>query len=127
MIPLLLSLAACGTPHPLSTFDRRDTADAAGFSFIVNWNAEQAEATRTGLYFSRNIAPVRAAAVQATEDVTGCRVSPNSLGGDLALVTMDLECRANQTPQPSPLTVCTGLAEPFDDTDNLLILEFECQ
>lgn len=125
LLTLPLLLAACGTPHPLANFTHKARAEAADFNFIINWNAERAEATRIGFYPSRNVTPVRRAAVEATRSVTGCDVPSDSIGGDIALVTMDLRCDGQPVRPPSPHT-CVGSAEPlYPDSDSLWI-DIEC-
>ncbi|WP_298429955.1 hypothetical protein [uncultured Jannaschia sp.] len=89
---LLLALAACNGAHPLDGLDRSGTASAGGHDFRVNWNLTTAQATRTNPTWRPEVAAVAAAAVQATEAATGCRVKPGSVTGDIALMNMGLDC-----------------------------------
>lgn len=90
---LLPLLAACNMAHPMDGLTRSGTASAGGHDFRVNWNLETAQATRTNRAFRPGFAAVAAAAMRATEEVTGCRVKPGSAVGDIALVNMALDCR----------------------------------
>ncbi|WP_222101684.1 hypothetical protein [Jannaschia seosinensis] len=96
MIPavlgLIVLLSACNAAHPLDGLRRSGTASAGGHSFRVNWNATDAQATRTNPAWRPGLAAVIAASVAATEEVTGCAVKPGSAIGDIALVNMSLDC-----------------------------------
>lgn len=92
VLPLLL-LAACNAAHPLDGLKRSGTASAGGHDFRVNWNLETAQATRTNRVWRPRLAEVVLAAMAATEEVTGCRVRPDTAVGDVALVNMSLDCR----------------------------------
>ncbi|SFI92192.1 hypothetical protein [Jannaschia pohangensis] len=87
-------LAACNSAHPLDGLNRSGTASAGGHYFRVNWNLETAQATRTNPTWRPGLTEVVLAAVAATEEVTGCRVKPGTAIGDIALVNMALDCRA---------------------------------
>lgn len=92
LILLSCALAGCNTAHPLDRLDRSGTAQAGGHEFRVNWNLKQAQATRTNPVWRPGLAKVTAAAVEATEKVTGCTVIPGSAIGDIALINMRLNC-----------------------------------
>lgn len=93
LLPLLI-LAACNTAHPLDGLNRTGFASAGGHDFRVNYNLETAQATRTNVVWRPGLTQVVLAAVVATEEVTGCTVKPGTALGDIALVNMSLECRA---------------------------------
>ena len=86
-------LTACNVAHPLDGLTRSGTASAGGHDFRVNYNLETAQATRTNPTWRPGLAEVMLAAVQATEEVTGCAVDPGTALGDIALVNMTLDCR----------------------------------
>ncbi|SDY62667.1 hypothetical protein SAMN05444004_102172 [Jannaschia faecimaris] len=88
-----ISLTACNMAHPLDGLDRSGTASAGGHDFRVNYNLETAQATRTNPTWRPELAEVMLAAMQATEEVTGCAVKPGTALGDIALVNMSLDCR----------------------------------
>ena len=92
LLPLLPLLAACNMAHPLDGLDRSGTASAGGHDFRVNWNATDAQATRTNPAWRPGLPAVVAASIEATEKVTGCRVKPETAIGDIALVNMALDC-----------------------------------
>ena len=92
VLPLLLLVAACNAAHPLDRLERTGRASAGGHDFRVNWNLKQAQATRTNPVWCPGLTEVVVAAVQATEEVTGCAVVPGSAIGDIALVNMRLDC-----------------------------------
>lgn len=85
-------LSGCNAPHPLDGLTRSGTASAGGHYFRVNWNLNTAQATRTNPAWRPGLTQVILAAVEATEEVTGCRVKPGSAVGDIALVNMRLDC-----------------------------------
>ncbi|WP_371154916.1 hypothetical protein [Jannaschia sp. 2305UL9-9] len=87
-----LLLSACNSPHPIDGLRRSGTAEAGGHSFHVNWNTSEAQATRTNATWRPGLAAVTGAAVQATEEVTGCSVVRGSAIGDIALIRMRLDC-----------------------------------
>lgn len=93
MLLLVPLLAACNMAHPMAGLNRSGTASAGGHTFRVNWNLETAQATRTNAAWRPELAEVLPAAMEATEQVTGCRVKPAIVAGDVALVTMALDCR----------------------------------
>ncbi|MEM7642618.1 MAG: hypothetical protein AAF366_08825 [Pseudomonadota bacterium] len=92
LLPSALLLVACGMAHPLDRLDRTGRASAGGHDFRVNWNLEVAQATRMNPAFRPGLRAVTLAAVQATEEVTGCRVIPGSAIGDIALIKLSLDC-----------------------------------
>ena len=89
----LLALTACvAIPDPRDRLTQTGRADANGHSFIVNFNAKAAQATRTNFAWRADVVQVGLGAVQATERVTGCDVMEGSLSGDVALFEMALDC-----------------------------------
>ena len=126
LIPVLF-LAACSVPHPLSQLDRQGKAQVAGFSFTVNWSDQEAEATRTNVYLSRNVPPVWAAATVAVQDLTGCPVREGSLSGDIALVRMKLACDGDTRPvAETPELECSGFADVIATSGSDLVVDFLC-
>ena len=94
LLLVLSSLSACVIPHPADGFDRDATARANGHEFTVNWNDREAQATRTSVTWNPPFSEVALGAIAATQAVTGCRVRPASLTGDVTLVRMTLDCPA---------------------------------
>lgn len=121
---MLLGLAACASPHPLAGLSQSGTAQVAGFSFTVNWNEDHAEATRTNTYWSRDMTPVRAAAIVAVHQVTGCEVREGSVDGDIALVTMRLRCEGASE---APRVVCSGIALDTYGDGGVLDVDIRCE
>lgn len=121
---MLLGLAACATPHPFAGLTHTGTAQVAGFSFTVNWNDERAEATRTNTYWSRDMTPVRAAAIVAVRQVTGCTVREGSVDGDIALVTMRLRCEGASA---TPRVQCSGIALDTYGDGGVLDVDIRCE
>lgn len=89
---LALLLAACGLPDPRDGLTETGTAEANGHSYRVNWNAKVAQVTRTNPTWRPDFAEVALGAVRAAEAVTGCRVLPSSLSGDVSLIEVTLDC-----------------------------------
>lgn len=92
LIPALALLSACGAPHPLDGLTRSGTADVLGHSYVVNWNAETAQVTRTNRTWRPDYADVARGALIAAELVTDCAVRPATVSGDVALINMTLDC-----------------------------------
>ena len=72
--------------------------------------------------------PVWAAAEIAVEQLTGCPVRKNSLRGDIALVTMTLNCSGSSDvarPEP-PEFECTGSATEFGTSSADLDVTITC-
>ena len=87
-------LAGCGLPDPRDGLTETAMADANGHSYRVNWNPRVAQVTRLNPTWRPDFASVALGAVRATEQVTGCRVRPASLTGDVALIEVTLDCPA---------------------------------
>ncbi|TFL19082.1 hypothetical protein [Jannaschia formosa] len=88
----LLPLFACGMPHPMDGLVESGTATGNGYSYRVNWNRTEAQATRTNATWRPDLAEVTRGAILATEEVTGCAVLPGTTVGDVALLRMRLDC-----------------------------------
>lgn len=80
-------------PSPLDGLNRSGTAGAGGHDFRVNWNLKAAQATRIDRRWRPDRTAVMAAAAAAAVEVTGCRVQPGSVTGDISLIDMALDCR----------------------------------
>jgi hypothetical protein len=89
---LLVLLAACDSPAPamMGTDSTRITIDAVEFSIRIR--GDRAEAIRTNMMPNPSIGAVYPRAVQAMEEVSGCRVIEDSLRGDVAVMRADLDC-----------------------------------
>ena len=96
LAPLLLMLAACGLPDPRDGLTETAVAEANGHSYRVNWNARVAQVTRTNPTLRPDFAGVALGAVRAAQAVTGCRVRPESLRGDVSLVEVTLDCPSSR-------------------------------
>lgn len=92
MLLLLVLLAACDSPAPalMGTDATRITIDTVEFSIRIR--GERAEAIRTNMMPNPSIGSVYPRAVQAIEQVSGCRVIEDSLRGDVAVMRADLGC-----------------------------------
>ncbi|KIT17466.1 hypothetical protein jaqu_06540 [Jannaschia aquimarina] len=88
-------LAACGSPHPLDGLDRTGTARVEGRDYRVNWNVSTAQVTRMTPEWRPAFASVARGAAIAAEQVTGCKVVPSSVSGDIAMLNMALDCTAS--------------------------------
>ncbi len=91
LLPVLV-LGACNAADPRDGLNRSGTASAGGHTFRVNSNLETAQATRTNATWRPAMASVLPAALAATEQVTGCRVKPETATGDVALIEVALDC-----------------------------------
>lgn len=89
---LLLILSACGVAHPLDGLSRSGQAQAMGYTYRVNWNAEAAQVTRMTPTWRPDYGQVARGAVIAAEQVSGCAVRPATVQGDVAMVNMTLDC-----------------------------------
>jgi hypothetical protein len=92
VLVLALPLAACGLPDPRDGLTETGTARANGHEYRVNWNPRVAQVTRTNPTWRPDFAEVALGAVRAAEAVTGCRVRPASLTGDVSLIEVTLDC-----------------------------------
>ncbi len=63
-----------------------------GADFTVRVNGTRAEAIRTNIMAVPSIGAISIRAVSAMEQASGCRVVPDSLRGDQAVMRADLDC-----------------------------------
>lgn len=89
---LLLSAAACSTPHPSFLDAARHEVDVGGSRFVIYEKQGWVEVYRTSFERLPPRDAVFARARQAIEQATNCRVVPGSLTGDVALMRARLDC-----------------------------------
>ncbi len=93
---LCLAVAGCDSPSP-GRFAHEARAVAGGDRFAVHWTVEgrrgAAQAIRLNRRWGARPAVVRARAVAAIEQVTGCRVDGRTVSGDANVVRVTLICR----------------------------------
>lgn len=91
---LLAALAACDLPSPTGPVAgaRAQSVEVAGSTFSVRVSGQDAVAVRTNTDFRARRADILPKAGLAMELVSGCRVRPGSLDGDVARVEGRLDC-----------------------------------
>ncbi|WP_146632871.1 hypothetical protein [Nioella sediminis] len=90
--PLLALLAACDSPAPAMMGADATRMTVEGVDFTVRVRGSRVEAIRTNMMPNPSIGSVYPRAVQAMEEVSGCRVIEDSLRGDVAVMRADLDC-----------------------------------
>ncbi len=66
--------------------------EVGGSRFVVFRRENKVEIYRVSREFMPRWGETRTKAVRAVEQTTGCKVRPNSLKGDVALMTARLDC-----------------------------------
>lgn len=89
---ILTLLAACTSPHPAFMGVEMQVIEVQGSTFQVRIKGEVAEAIRTNFEFVPKIGDTFPKAQQAMEIASGCKVVPNSMKGDPALMRAKLKC-----------------------------------
>lgn len=95
MVILLLAvflLVACNAPTVQNLGAPSRVVEANGMKFKVIYASNQAEAFRLNTLSPRHFRKVPAAAHEAIEKASGCRVVQSTLAGDPARMTADLVC-----------------------------------
>ncbi len=89
---VVILLAGCDSPHPafMQVEAQRITVD--GSTFSVRIREDQAEAIRTNFERLPKIGDIFPKAAKAIEIASGCKVIPNSMKGDPALMVAKLDC-----------------------------------
>ncbi len=89
---IMIALQGCDSPHP--AFSRvqaqKITVDSSTFSIRIR--EDRAEAIRTNFERLPKIGDTFPKAAKAIEIVSGCKVIPNSMKGDPALMVAKLDC-----------------------------------
>lgn len=93
-LTLVLILSACdNSPEVFFRWDHRQEVQMQENHFIVYWHETRAQAVRTNrmrrMFDHRNVS--REGLVAITQ-ATGCKVVPNSFGGDPALLKVHIRC-----------------------------------
>ncbi len=88
----LLILAACDSPHPAFNAVQRQTITVQGSTFQIRIRNDIAEAIRTNFEFNPKSRAIFPKATKAIEMVSGCKVVPDSMEGDPALVRARIDC-----------------------------------
>ncbi|MEM6740377.1 MAG: hypothetical protein AAF646_09680 [Pseudomonadota bacterium] len=93
---LLLFLAACDSPHPLSDFAGvpPTQVDVSGSTYSVRIAGSRAQAIRRNVDFGAALRPADYVARSglAMEQASGCRIVAGSLTGDAAMSEARLAC-----------------------------------
>ena len=92
VIPLVILLTGCDSPHPrfMKVEARKVTVD--GSTFKIRIREGYAEAIRTNFERLPKIGDTFPKAAKAIEIASGCKVIPNSMKGDPALMVAKLDC-----------------------------------
>lgn len=87
-------MTACDSPHPMSDFAavKPTEIEVDGRRFSVRVAGTRATAVRWNFEWGAKAADVLPSAGLAIERVSGCRVVPGSLTGDVALIEARLDC-----------------------------------
>ncbi|WP_051153772.1 hypothetical protein [Litoreibacter arenae] len=88
----MLTLAACAAPSVGVMGGRSGSTVVGAYAFDVNFKGSQAEAYRSNIVLRPKASEVFAAGVTAIEQISGCRVAPNSVRGDVAMVQAEILC-----------------------------------
>ncbi len=92
LLPLCLFLAACDSPAPAMMGSTPNYVSIDGVDFTIRIQGTRAEAIRTNFMPNPSIGSVYPRALEAMEQVSGCRVIEDSLRGDVAVMRADLAC-----------------------------------
>lgn len=91
---VVLLVPACdNSPEVFFRWKHKEEITVGPHHFIVYWHETRAQAVRTNhLKRLREARDVPRHGLVAVERVTGCKVRPNSFGGDPALLRMQIDC-----------------------------------
>ncbi|MBD3679882.1 MAG: hypothetical protein HUJ27_15965 [Rhodobacteraceae bacterium] len=92
LLLLALVLPGCDSPSPAFMGAAPTRVTVGGMEFRVFAKGNRAEVHRVSRQWKPAKAEVFARGAIAAELATGCRVVPNSIGGDEAIVTLKLDC-----------------------------------
>lgn len=85
-------LTSCDSPHPAFMGVEAKVVEVQGSTFSVRVRENYAQAIRTNFEFVPKIGDTFPKAKIAIETASGCRVVPESMKGDPALMTAKLKC-----------------------------------
>ena len=88
----IMALAACDSPHPAFMGVEAQKVTVQGSVFKVRVKGDRAQVIRTNFEFVPKIGEIFPKAAAAIEIASGCKVVPNSMKGDPALMTAQLKC-----------------------------------
>ena len=89
---ILVFLGACDSPSIAFRGAVHGTAEAGGSRFGIHVKGDRVEAYRVSREWRPRLDEVRARAVTAIEEMTGCAVRPGSVDGDVAIIRARLHC-----------------------------------
>ena len=92
-IILVILVSGCDSPHPAFSKVEAKVITVDGSTFRARVRENMAEAIRTNFERLPKIGETFPKAAKAMEIASGCRVIPNSMKGDPALVMAKLDCR----------------------------------
>lgn len=92
-LPVLLLLFACASPSREFQAAASRSITLAGDEITVFYTQDRAQAVRTNRRNKSQRVGGMERLVIAMEMVTGCRVRPRSVRGDLVLITASLSCQ----------------------------------
>jgi len=93
VIPVVILLTGCDSPHPQFSRVEAKKITVAGSTFKIRIRDDRAEAIRTNFEALPKIGDTFPKAAQAIEIASGCKVVPDSMRGDPALMVAKLDCR----------------------------------
>ena len=85
-------LTSCSNSHPQYMSVQKQTVEVDGSRFDVRIKGDMAEAIRTNFEYAPKIGEIFPKAARAMEMASGCKVVPNSMKGDPALMVANLKC-----------------------------------
>lgn len=90
----VLGLLACDVPSPTSSLagTKAQMVDIQGDTFSVRISGSTDRAVRTNFNLRAKQETILPKAGLAIEQVSGCRVRPRSLSGDVAQIDASLDC-----------------------------------
>ncbi|HGG65541.1 MAG TPA: hypothetical protein ENK34_13310 [Rhodobacteraceae bacterium] len=91
-IPAVILLTGCDSPHPRFARVEVQKVTVDGSTFKIRIRDGYAEAIRTNFERLPKIGDTFPKAAKAIEIASGCKVIPNSMKGDPALMVAKLDC-----------------------------------
>jgi len=85
-------LMGCDSPHPAFMGVESQTVQVDGSTFKIRIREDSAEAIRTNFERIPKIGDTFPKAINAIEIASGCKVVPNSMKGDPAVMVAKLDC-----------------------------------
>jgi len=90
---LIMALQSCDSPHPAFSRVQAQKITVDGITFRIRILEGRAEAIRTNFERLPKIGHTFPKATKAIEIASGCKVLPNSMKGDPALMVAKLDCK----------------------------------